>query len=189
MLVTEYCAGGSMDAFLKTHAISARKLLLFASDIAAGLAHLHAHGVVHRDLAARNLLLSKKPRVLKGTCVYSVMMTRRTLTSTFSTVCDFGLARQITDSNTTKSAGGPVKWQPPETIVDGVYSRASDVWSFGVVVWEIAARRRPFDDLAPGTAAVAICKGTRLYVAILLSHCWCYCCSLINCCCCCCCCL
>jgi serine/threonine protein kinase len=51
---------------VRRHEVKRRQLLLFANDIIAGLAHLHAHGVVHRDLAARNILLTRKPRVLKG---------------------------------------------------------------------------------------------------------------------------
>jgi serine/threonine protein kinase len=65
-LLTEYCGGGALDHYVRRHEVKRRQLLLFANDIIAGLAHLHAHGVVHRDLAARNILLTRKPRVLKG---------------------------------------------------------------------------------------------------------------------------
>jgi serine/threonine protein kinase len=94
-LLTEYCGGGALDHHIRRHAVNGRQLLLFANDIISGLAHLHAHGVVHRDLAARNILLTRKPHVLK--------------------VADFGLARPLNDDEqTTLSAAGPVKWQPPE---------------------------------------------------------------------------
>jgi serine/threonine protein kinase len=51
-----------------------------------------------------------------------------------------------------------------------VFSKHSDVWSFGVVVWEIASGQRPFADLAPGTAAVAICKGLSLCYICCCNH-------------------
>jgi serine/threonine protein kinase len=89
--------------------------------------HLHNNNIVHRDLAARNILLSATgaPKI-----------------------SDFGMSRVIAEDtgNTTKSTVGPVKWMAPESIKHKEYSKKSDTWTFGVVVWEIVTRQEPYKD-------------------------------------------
>jgi hypothetical protein len=140
-IVSELCELGSLDQHQR---LTQRKLLVVARDIADGMAHLHAHSIVHRDLAARNLLVNSK-RVVK--------------------VADFGLARitnEDTYASTVDASAGPAKWMAPETIEKGKFSPAGDVWSFGVVLWELATGKRPFADMTAAAAAVAIAKGERL---------------------------
>jgi hypothetical protein len=140
-IVSELCELGSLDQHQR---LTQRKLLVVARDIADGMAHLHAHSIVHRDLAARNLLVNSK-RVVK--------------------VADFGLARitnEDTYASTIDASAGPAKWMAPETIEKGKFSPAGDVWSFGVVLWELATGKRPFADMTAAAAAVAIAKGERL---------------------------
>merc|ERR1712146_108664 len=86
-----------------------------------GMSHLHTEGIIHRDLATRNILLSEG------------------LTPKIS---DFGLSRfgAPDDDNQTKSDVGPLKWMAPEAIKARVYGKKTDVWSYGVTVWEIVAR-------------------------------------------------
>lgn len=140
-IVSELCELGSLDQHQR---LTQRKLLIVARDIADGVAHLHAHSIVHRDLAARNLLVNSK-RVVK--------------------VADFGLARITNEdqyASTVDASAGPAKWMAPETIERGKFSPAGDVWSFGVVLWELATGKRPFADMTAAAAAVAIAKGQRL---------------------------
>ncbi len=89
--------------------------------------HLHNNNIVHRDMAARNILLSAtgSPKI-----------------------SDFGMSRLIADDhgNTTKSDVGPIKWMAPEAIKYKEYSKKSDMWSFGVTVWEIVTRQIPFEN-------------------------------------------
>ncbi|NXB34892.1 CSF1R factor, partial [Eulacestoma nigropectus] len=94
-------------------------LLHFSSQVAQGMAFLTSKNCIHRDLAARNVLISDG-RVAK--------------------ICDFGLARDImNDSNYVVKGNArlPVKWMAPESIFDCIYTVQSDVWSYGILLWEI----------------------------------------------------
>ncbi|KAL1022591.1 hypothetical protein UPYG_G00029640 [Umbra pygmaea] len=99
--------------------LSTTDLLSFTYQVARGMEFLSSKNCVHRDLAARNVLLSQG-KIVK--------------------ICDFGLARDIMHDNNYVSKGStflPVKWMAPESIFDNMYTSLSDVWSYGILLWEI----------------------------------------------------
>jgi serine/threonine protein kinase len=129
IIVLEYCAGGSLDKLLfQTNAtLSDEHKMRLVRGIAAGMLHLHKHNIVHRDLAARNILLTSggDPKI-----------------------SDFGMSRILEkeDEGKTNSTIGPVCWMAPESLAHSNYSKKSDVWTFGIVVYEIVAQCEPHKD-------------------------------------------
>lgn len=131
-LVMEFVSGGNLLAFVRRNkchnphyinmlsSLNERQLLKIAEDVANGMNYLSNLNLVHRDLAARNVLLTAE-KVAK--------------------VTDFGLARDVHSegvyTKTTTAGRLPVKWMAPESIRFHIYTTKSDVWSFGVLLWEI----------------------------------------------------
>lgn len=144
-IITEYLPGGSLWEYLASDAkIDISQKVLFIKGIASGMEHLHSENIIHRDLAARNILLTKdlEPKI-----------------------SDFGMSRedQTNEANSTKSDTGPLKWMAPEALNHKIYSWATDVWSFGVVIFEIMEREEPYIDLNAIQAASRVAlSGLRL---------------------------
>uniref|UniRef100_A0A5S6Q603 receptor protein-tyrosine kinase n=1 Tax=Trichuris muris TaxID=70415 RepID=A0A5S6Q603_TRIMR len=128
LLILEYCPQGNLKRFLKVNDPRCHPEgfemtdflppeLYYGRQIALGMEHLSSHSLVHRDLAARNILVSDDGKAVK--------------------VSDFGLSRS--GAIYLQMVGGrlPVRWMAPESIFVRIFSSKSDVWSFGIVLWEI----------------------------------------------------
>ncbi|PRP82088.1 hypothetical protein PROFUN_03778 [Planoprotostelium fungivorum] len=161
-MITEFCGGGSLYAYLRNHpGMLPNEKLRLVTEIARGMRHLHQQKVVHRDLALRNILLSDQLE---------------------AKVSDFGLSRVNSngDGSTTKSDVGPLKWMSPEAVTESRYSTKSDVFSFGVVVWEIFEEQDPFPEVTAVEAAFQVVNGQRLeftncpypWLIRLVQSCW-----------------
>jgi len=147
-IVTQFYENGSLLALLLSETkLSMEMNMKFVKGVASGMLHLHSEKIIHRDLAARNILLDKDFEPV---------------------IADFGLSRVVQGNNSkqaTKSDVGPIKWMAPESLTNKVYSIKTDVWSFGVLCWEILARSEPFPDLEPLEVAFQVARdGLRLEI-------------------------
>ncbi|ERE87384.1 insulin receptor-related protein [Cricetulus griseus] len=106
-------------------------MIQMAGEIADGMAYLAANKFVHRDLAARNCMVSQDFTVKIG---------------------DFGMTRDVYETDYYRKGGKgllPVRWMAPESLKDGIFTTQSDVWSFGVVLWEIVTlAEQPYQGLS-----------------------------------------
>ncbi|XP_041425874.1 ephrin type-A receptor 8 isoform X2 [Xenopus laevis] len=148
MIVTEYMENGSLDSFLKIRdgQFNILQLVGMLRGISAGMKYLSDMGYVHRDLAARNILVNSN-LVCK--------------------VSDFGLSRILEDdpdaAYTTTGGKIPIRWTAPEAITYRKFSSASDVWSFGIVMWEVLAYgERPYWNMTNRDVINSVDEGYRL---------------------------
>uniref|UniRef100_A0A8B9EGR1 Tyrosine-protein kinase receptor n=1 Tax=Anser cygnoides TaxID=8845 RepID=A0A8B9EGR1_ANSCY len=142
LVVMELMAHGDLKSYLRSLRPDAennpgrppptlREMIQMAAEIADGMAYLNAKKFVHRDLAARNCMVAEDFTVKIG---------------------DFGMTRDIYETDYYRKGGKgllPVRWMAPESLKDGVFTTYSDVWSFGVVLWEISSlAEQPYQGLS-----------------------------------------
>ncbi|XP_061717785.1 mitogen-activated protein kinase kinase kinase 11 isoform X2 [Cydia pomonella] len=144
-LVMEYARGGSLNRVLSGRKIRPGILVDWAIQVARGMAYLHVDApisLIHRDLKSSNVLLSE------------AILPDDNLEDKTLKITDFGLAREVYKT-TRMSAAGTYAWMPPEVIKNSTFSHASDVWSYGVLLWELLTGETPYK----GIDALAVAYG------------------------------
>ncbi|XP_066219026.1 ephrin type-A receptor 1 [Saccopteryx leptura] len=167
MIITEFMENGALDAFLREREdqLVPGQLVAMLLGIASGMTYLSHHNYVHRDLAARNILVSQ---------------------SLCCKVSDFGLTRLLNNfDGTYETQGGkiPIRWTAPEAIAHRIFTMASDVWSFGIVMWEMLSfGDKPYGEMSNQEVMKSIEDGYRLPPPMdcpavlyeLMKSCWAY---------------
>ncbi|KAM4676546.1 tyrosine-protein kinase CSK [Discoglossus pictus] len=142
-IVTEYMAKGSLVDYLRSRGrsvLGGECLLKFSLDVSEGMEYLEDNNFVHRDLAARNVLVSE---------------------DNIAKVSDFGLTKEASASQDTSKL--PVKWTAPEALREKLFSTKSDVWSFGILLWEIYSFGRvPYPRIALKDVVPRVEKGYKM---------------------------
>ena len=163
LVVLEYCEGGSLERFLNECIITPDRQLKFSIDCAKGMTYLTSLNFVHRDLAARNVLVSSDLTAKIG---------------------DFGLSRQnIDDKNyyISRHVTVSIRWASPEALEERRFSEQSDVWSYGVLLWEIwSMGELPYNGIPSKKVWANVIKGVRLKrpaespedIYLLMAACW-----------------
>ncbi|XP_056151969.1 tyrosine-protein kinase receptor TYRO3 [Lampris incognitus] len=152
MVILPFMKHGDLHTFLllsrlgdEPFELSLQTLIQFMLDIARGMEYLSSKSIIHRDLAARNCMLNENMTVC---------------------VADFGLSKKIYSGDYYRQGSVsklPVKWIALESLADNVYTTQSDVWAFGVTMWEITARgQTPYPGVENSEIYEYLIKGERL---------------------------
>ena len=137
-VLTEYLPEGSLRSFLhkpENRSLSMKKLIEFALDIARGMEYIHSRHVIHRDLKPENVLIDEDFQLK---------------------IADFGIACEEEYCDMLADDPGTYRWMAPEMIKRKPHGRKADVYSFGLVLWEMVAGAIPYEDMNPIQAAFAV---------------------------------
>ncbi|KAL2476672.1 Mitogen activated protein kinase kinase kinase-related [Abeliophyllum distichum] len=161
-MVTEYMEMGSLYYLIhlsgQKNKLSWRRRIKMLRDICRGLMCIHRMKIVHRDLKSANCLVNKHWTVK---------------------ICDFGLSRIMTDAimRDSSSAGTP-EWMAPELVRNEPFTVKCDIFSFGVIMWELYTLNKPWDGIPPERVVYAVAnEGLRLEIpegpmGRLIADCW-----------------
>ena len=159
-IALELMEGGDLQSYLETHADALRLARSVQQDlmgvlvqVAEAMEYLERKKIVHRDLAARNVLV--------GSAGLSLVK-----------LSDLGMSRTLTTSYYRKTASYkvPAKWMAPESLFEQISTHASDVWSFGVLSWEVMSLgAEPYPDMSAEDAVRAVIGGYRMPRPVLCS--------------------
>ncbi|XP_044522891.1 cytoplasmic tyrosine-protein kinase BMX [Gracilinanus agilis] len=146
-IVTEYITNGCLLSYLKHHGkeLQPFQLLEMCYNVCEAMAFLESHQFIHRDLAARNCLVDSDLSVK---------------------VSDFGMTRYVLDDQYVSSIGTkfPIKWSAPEVFHYSKYSSKSDVWAFGILMWEVfSLGKQPYELYDNRQVVTKVSQGYRLY--------------------------
>lgn len=139
-VITEYLPGGSLKSFLhkrEPYSLPLEKVVSLALDIVRGMEYLHSQGVIHRDLKSDNLIMTEDLHIK---------------------VADFGVSCLESHRCSMKAHAGTYRWMAPEMIKEKLCTRKVDVYSFGIVLWELLTGLTPYEDMTPVQAAFAVCQ-------------------------------
>ncbi|KAK4802793.1 hypothetical protein SAY86_000996 [Trapa natans] len=161
-IVTEFMSGGSVYDYLHKQkgVFKLPTLLKVAIDVSKGMNYLHQNNIIHRDLKAANILMDEH-EVAK--------------------VADFGVARVKAQTGVMTAETGTYRWMAPEVIEHKPYDHKADVFSFGIVLWELLTGKLPYEYLTPLQAAVGVVQkglrptmqnNTHPMLVELLERCW-----------------
>ncbi|KAK9268801.1 hypothetical protein L1049_000850 [Liquidambar formosana] len=162
-IVTEYAKGGSVRQFLmkrQNRSVPLKLAVKQALDVARGMAYVHGLGLIHRDLKSDNLLI---------------------FTDKSIKIADFGVARIEVQTEGMTPETGTYRWMAPEMIQHRPYTQKVDVYSFGIVLWELITGMLPFQNMTAVQAAFAVVnKGVRPIVpndclpvlSEIMTRCW-----------------
>ena len=127
-IIMDYCPYGQLYDIIKhgSKIITPAVAIDWSKQIASGMQYLHSHKIIHRDLKSPNVLLTYND-TLK--------------------ITDFGTSRQWNERSTKMSFAGTVAWMAPEVIRNELCSEKVDIWSFGVVLWELLTTEIPYKDV------------------------------------------
>lgn len=137
-ILTEFLPGGSLRSYLHSiehHPIPLEKTISIALDVARGLEYIHSQGIVHRDIKPENILFDEN-FVVK--------------------IADFGIACEETLCDLLVEDAGTYRWMAPEMIKGTAYNRKVDVYSFGLLLWEMVTGRIPYENLNPMQVAYTV---------------------------------
>uniref|UniRef100_A0A0A9DR12 Protein kinase domain-containing protein n=1 Tax=Arundo donax TaxID=35708 RepID=A0A0A9DR12_ARUDO len=162
-VITEFLSGGSLRAFL--HKLDHKplpldKVISISLDIAHGMSYVHSQGVVHRDVKPENIIFDGEG------C---------------AKIVDFGIACEEAYCDPLANDTGTFRWMAPEMMKHKSYGRKVDVYSFGLILWEMFSGSIPYEDLNPFQAAFAVFdKNVRPVipnscpapVRLLIEQCW-----------------
>ncbi|XP_062982475.1 cytoplasmic tyrosine-protein kinase BMX [Elgaria multicarinata webbii] len=153
-IVAEYMANGCLLSYLKSHGkeLHPFQFVEMCFHVCEAMAFLESHQFIHRDLAARN-------------CLVDTDLTVK--------VSDFGMTRYVLDDQYISSLGTkfPVKWSAPEVFHYTKFSSKSDVWAFGILMWEVfTLGKQPYDLYDNMQVIEKVCHGYRLYRPQLASE-------------------
>ncbi|NWX43370.1 ROS1 kinase, partial [Steatornis caripensis] len=176
-LILELMEGGDLLSYLRgarkqklqSPLLTVTDLLDICLDICKGCVYLEKMHFIHRDLAARNCLVSQKEYESSSRVVK---------------IGDFGLARDIYKNDYYRKRGEgllPVRWMAPESLIDGVFTNCSDVWAFGVLMWEtLTLGQQPYPGFSNREVLHHVQSGGRLEspnncpddLCVLMTRCW-----------------
>jgi serine/threonine protein kinase len=144
----EYLPYGNLKTFLMREGQPNEFLMKCMTDVAMGMHYLSERGLIHRDLAARNVLVDENK-----TCKVS----------------DFGLLREVPRDKrvyvSQNDGQSPLRWMAPESITDNIFSPATDVWSYGILQWEMFfPHRNPYHDMDNTQMVAKVSCGYRMAI-------------------------
>eukprot|EP00892_Ulva_mutabilis_P010835 jgi/Ulvmu1/8123/UM040_0018.1 len=160
-ILVEYMSGGSVYDHMRGKGLfRLTKVSEIALQVSKGMAYLHQRGIIHRDLKAANLLLDDNLQVK---------------------IADFGVARLIDKDSVMTAETGTYRWMAPEVIEHKAYDSKADVFSFGIVLWELLTGKVPYTEQTALQAAVGVVQhglrppiptGTPAMLSEVMHKCW-----------------